>query len=84
MDKPSTVLQKLQEIDFALYETVLYLDAYPDDRDALEYYLSLLPMRAKLAAEYESRYAPITAFSSRGNASWDWVKAPWPWQYEAN
>ena len=30
------ILQEIREIDFAIVETVLYLDAYPDHPQALE------------------------------------------------
>lgn len=76
----NTLLRKLQEIDFSIYEVVLYLDAYPNCREALCYYRSLLDTRAVVAAEYEKKYGPLTAFSNACNSSWDWVKSPWPWQ----
>lgn len=80
----AAALRKIQEIDFALYETVLYLDAYPDSKEALSYYHSLLSMRARLVAEYERSVSPLTPFSNASTSSWDWVKGPWPWHYEAN
>lgn len=80
----SSLLKKIQELDFALYETVLYLDAYPENREALAYYHDMLSKRDKLCAEYESHVAPITAFGNESHTSWDWVSGPWPWEYEAN
>ena len=74
------LLRKIQEIDFSLYETVLYLDAYPDCQEALDYYHSLLNSRDTLVAEYEKKYGPLTAFSNMSHSSWDWTKSPWPWQ----
>ena len=82
--RTKNALLMIQELDFAIYETILYLDAYPCDRDALEYYHSLVTKRNTLAAEYESKVGPITAFSNLSRTSWDWVKGPWPWEYEAN
>ena len=76
----SKLLRKIQEVDFSLYETVLYLDAYPDCAEALNYYHSLLNTRETLAAEYQKKYGPLTAFSNTSHSSWDWVKTPWPWQ----
>lgn len=81
----AAALRKIQEIDFALYETVLYLDAYPNSKEALAYYHSLLSTRDRLVAEYERAFSsPITAFSNASTSAWDWVKGPWPWHYEAN
>ena len=38
-------LKKLRAIDFALQETVLYLDAYPQNKQALRYYHRLIKER---------------------------------------
>jgi spore coat protein JB len=74
------LIRKMQEIDFSIYETVLYLDAYPNCREALDYYHSLLDAREILAAEYQKKHGPLTAFSNMSKTSWDWTKTPWPWQ----
>ena len=76
----ATLLGKIQEIDFSIYETVLYLDVYPNCREALAYYHNLLSQRAALVARYEREVGPLTAFSNSSQTSWDWVKSPWPWQ----
>lgn len=76
----ASLLRKIQEIDFSLYETVLYLDVYPDCREALAYYHTLLSQRAALVARYEREVGPLTAFGNLSQTSWDWVKSPWPWQ----
>ena len=80
----SAALRKIQEIDFALYETILYLDAYPENAEALAYYHSLLDARRRLVNEYERVYSPLTAYSNASTSKWNWVNDPWPWQYEAN
>ena len=76
----SSLLRKIQEIDFSLYETVLYLDAYPDCAEALAYYHTLLSQRKGVVAQYEREVGPLTAFSNSSRTSWDWIKSPWPWQ----
>jgi len=75
--------KKLRELDFAIVETVLYLDAYPECKSALEYYCKLKEERKSVAEAVNEKCGPITA---RDNccASWDWVKTPWPWEYDAN
>ena len=80
----ANALRKIQELDFALYETVLYLDAYPTCKEALAYYRSLLDTREQLVKDYERAYSPLSAFSNKSTSSWDWINGPWPWQYEAN
>lgn len=78
------LLQKLRMIDFSIYETVLFLDAYPDNAEALAYYHKLLDQRDMLAAEYEAKVGPLNIYGNESHDSWDWINNPWPWQYEAN
>ena len=76
----SSLLRKIQELDFSIYETVLYLDAYPNCGEALTYYHNLLSQRKGVVAQYEREVGPLTAFSNCSKSSWDWIKSPWPWQ----
>ena len=85
--KPSQDCRKLMEqiraVDFALYEVVLYLDAYPHCHEALETYYKLRERSEALHREYESTSGPLTAFGNRSPDSWDWMKKPFPWEYDA-
>ena len=74
----------LRQMDFSIYETVLYLDAYPDDREAMEFYHRLVHQREALVAEYEQKVGPLTVYGNLSNTSWNWIKSPWPWEYDAN
>ncbi len=76
----ASLLKKIQEIDFSIYETVLYLDAYPNCREALAYYHTLMSQRKELMCRYEREVGPLSAFGNTSQSSWDWVKSPWPWQ----
>ncbi len=76
----AALLKKIQETDFSIYETILYLDAYPDCREALAYYHTLMSARKNLIAQYEREVGPISAFGNQSQCSWDYVKTPWPWQ----
>ena len=78
----TSLSRRLQAIDFALQDTILYLDAYPDNAEALEYYHSLLGARAGILAA-RPKNLPLTAYDNTG-ATWDWVKSPWPWEVDAN
>jgi len=77
-------LKKLRAIDFAIQETVLYLDAYPDNRQALEYYHKLIEMRTRLLSSYEKTCGPLSIYGNTSRQSWDWVEGPWPWEHDAN
>jgi spore coat protein JB len=77
------LMEQLRAVDFALYETVLYLDAYPHSCDALETYRKLQAQRDALRKEYEEVYGPLTAFGNSSSTSWDWMNPPFPWEYDA-
>ena len=78
------LLAELRQVDFALAELVLYLDAYPNTSEALAYYHKLKERRAALTEEYEKSAGPLTAMGNMSHSSWDWTDTPFPWQYEAN
>ena len=72
--------KKLQEVEFALYELTLYLDAYPESREALALYHELLGARKRLVSEYQASHGPLTMYGNESKSSWDWVTTPWPWE----
>ena len=78
------LMEQIRAVDFALYETVLYLDVYPNSCDALETYHKLKEQSRALHEEYESTCGPLTAFSNRSTTSWDWMSKPFPWEYDAD
>ena len=78
------LLAELRQVDFALAELVLYLDAYPNTSEALAYYHALIEEREKLLACYQKNCGPMTMYGNTSRDSWDWVKGPWPWEPDAN
>ncbi len=79
-----TLKKQLMCVNFAIDETVLYLDVYPDCQEALCHYHALIDEKKKLLAEYEATCGPVTSHGNTSHDSWDWIKSPWPWTYEAN
>lgn len=77
-------LEALRALDFAIQDTVLYLDAYPDCVQALEYYHALLEQRKCAMEEYEMQCGPLTVYGNRSKNSWDWTDTPFPWQITDN
>lgn len=80
----TSLLKKIQEMDFALYETVLYLDGHPKNKKALEYYRSHREALKALREEYARRFGPLTVYDNYDNDNWQWVEKPWPWEKEGN
>ncbi len=77
------LMDQIRAVDFALYEVVLYLDVYPHSCDALETYHKLKTQREELHRAYEATVGPLTAFGNESTTSWDWMKKPFPWEYDA-
>ena len=72
------LMRKLQALAFAKTEAELYLDCYPDNAAALDYYKKLIAELEAVTLEYEDKYGPIRAGGGPLNG-WDWIKGPWPW-----
>ena len=77
-------LDLLRAIDFAIQETVLYLDSYPHSKKALAYYHQLVAQRREIMEYYEGSCGPITMYGNQSQSSWDWISSPWPWEADAN
>ena len=72
------------EVEFAITEAVLYLDAYPECAEALNYYHRLLEERKMLLQSINSQCGPMTHYGNISKETWLWTNGPWPWKYEAN
>jgi spore coat protein JB len=72
------LMKQMQIYSFALYETQLYLDAYPDSREALMAYNKYSKLAARAKMEYEQKFGPVTPPNEA--SSWTWTQGPWPWQ----
>ena len=66
-----------QTIGFSAWEVRLYLNTHPDDRAALQLYHQLCQQLK--GTGYACAFVPCN-----GNARWNWVDDPWPWEFEAN
>lgn len=78
------MLDRIRKVDFSLVDTILYLDAYPCSADALAYYHKLKDGKDELVKKYEAMYGPLTAYGNDSESDWNWIKGPWPWEYDAN
>ncbi len=76
------LMHRLQELDFSIQETILYLDAYPDCCEAKSYYQQLVCEREQVAKEYERQCGPLTAMGNGNAGEWNWCKTPWPWHHD--
>ncbi len=77
------LMRQLQAANFALIETVLFLDSHPGDSQALAYYQEQAAAYEELVAKYEQSYGPLTVYSPYYDGE-KWTSEPWPWELEAN
>lgn len=78
------LLDEIRAVEFALCELVEYLDVYPDCCEALAMYHELAGKRDALVKQYEQEAGPLTCLGNTSCTSWDWIRGPFPWAYEAN
>ena len=59
----------------------LYLDLYPDDKNAIELFNKYRLQKQQYEKDYESMYGPLFLSSdARNTFPWAWDNSPWPWQ----
>ena len=80
----ATTERRLKAIDFCIADTVLYLDAYPNSKEALAYYHKLMAERNRLVEGMSASHRPLTSWDNRCTEHWDWISGPWPWEASAN
>jgi len=80
----NSLMKQLQMVDFAIVETVLYLDAYPHSRAALSHYKKLVAERNKLSEALSRSSRPVTHRDNIVGEEWTWTDGPWPWENQAN
>ena len=80
MNAKEKLLTEIRALSFALVETNLYLDSYPNDKEALAYFRRVRDELRALTDSYEKTYGPLTVMGTKATDGWDWVSTPWPWE----
>ena len=76
------LIMQIDEQRFAIIEMNLYLDIYPNDKNALNKFNSYLRKEKELINLYESKYGPMTISSPVQKDNWLWNNSPWPWEVQ--
>ena len=78
----SQLLNYINEVSFAAYDALLFLDTHPTDADALAYFRKYSRMRNAALKEYEQLYGPLTLDTANDSIrdSFVWSQQPWPWE----
>lgn len=79
------LLLNVDQISFAAHELNLYLDVFPNDRNALDLFNRYRKMTEEAIDIYEKKFGPITLASNTLETSpWAWENVTWPWEKEVN
>ena len=74
------VMLNLGQISFA-HDLSLYLDNFPNDKEALELFSKYRKMANELIQNYERRYGPINVSSTDNmKTPYAWEQDKWPWE----
>ena len=81
MNDQAKMLTDIDSLEFALIDLNLYLDVYPDDKNAIELFNKYRNEQNELLHAYQNEYGPILLNSdSLNNMPWMWDNKPWPWE----
>lgn len=79
--KEVELLNSIQKIQFYAVELNLYLDNFPNDKEATSDYKEISRKLDALISEYELKYGPIRSFGDAYVENpLEWVNQPWPWE----
>ena len=81
---PATPLAELQALEFVLLELGLYLDTHPDDAEAFALFKQYSSIEKAARSAYETKNGPLTKRMLSKAEKFNWLKDPWPWNYEQN
>ena len=83
-EKTGTALLQLQALYFAIADLGLYLDTHATDQDAIALYNQYVEQYTDAMQKYERQHGSLTQMDSAMNGHYDWLKDPWPWDYDQN
>lgn len=84
MNAKRQLLQRLNEVSFAVDDILLFLDTHPCDEKALAFYEETASKRRELMTEYARSFGSLTiddALETCGD-TWKWMEQPFPWEKE--
>lgn len=73
---------RIQVLDFAITETIQFLNTHPCDYEALRYYRILRKKLDRLERIYTRKCGPLTSKNVDTEYGWEWACCPWPWEGE--
>jgi len=81
MNEQAEMLTNIDSLGFAMVDLNLYLDVFPDDRNALDLFNKYRKQKEELLKQYENKFGPMVITSDALNMyPWAWDNKPWPWE----
>ena len=74
------MLLNIGQLSFARHELNLFLDNYPNNREALNLFNRYLEMENNEREKYERKYGPLEVNYKDTNIPFSWENNKWPWE----
>ena len=74
------LLNYLNHVSFSMFDTVLFLDTHPTDREAIAYFNEMKQARKIALKIYQKQFAPLLLDGVDANCEWTWGMEPLPWE----
>lgn len=80
MNEQAEMLTYIDALCFACIDLSLYLDIFPNNKDAINLFNKYNSQKKNLMDNYQEKFGPLTLDSDALNAyPWAWNERPWPW-----
>ena len=80
MNEQAEMLTYIDALCFACIDLGLYLDVFPNNKDAINLFNKYNSQKKILMDKYQEKFGPLTLDSDALNAyPWAWNERPWPW-----
>ena len=81
MHDQELLLNNIKKLQFYCIDLYLYLDNFPENKEATEDLQAVSHKLGMLVREYEEKFVPLTNFGSASVESpCCWTSSPWPWE----
>lgn len=74
------LLSYINHVSFSMYDTVLFLDTHPTDREAIAYFNEMKQARKNALKIYQKKFAPLLLDGVDADCEWTWGMEPLPWE----
>jgi hypothetical protein len=76
------LLDYINQVSLAVYDTLLFLDTHPYDQNAMTFFEENNKLRKAAVSEYERLFGLLTIdnITTASSDVWEWTMQPWPWE----